>query len=510
MSVSVLLALLSACTGTPKIEAPEFLIEYCDEVIEMIDAIPEATFETEADIIKAYNEYLNLTDDEKALITNYDKLKTFNDELAALYNTEKRMGDRINRNQILIGTYCFNFNDEAHVKELADAGFNFITATGYDQAKLDNLAKYGIGAFVSGLPSWRGDDRLPEDVQPEPTLSMDTYREAVQNLADHEAIWGIDIIDEPNALDFPFLNQQVTVINEEREDYLPYINLHPLHGRARLGTTKEIRLADGYSADYSEYIGSYVRDIDLDFICYDHYFYQNGSAAENELIGALYLQKCVSQACVENNKDFWIVIQLNSRNDQSRPAVPLSTEQLQMQSFLALTFGARTINWACWNPGWWTYNVYDADGNRTAQYEKVTEVNKMLHELSPVYIKYKYVDTCSVSRPDRDIGDMITHFDNEIEQSTFKNLTADNRSFVMAGYFEKTVGSKGSAMMFLNLSDKMCQDPYTNIATISFETDREDAIVTAYIMGHPQILEPVNGTYTFHLNNAEYAFVTIE
>ena len=507
MSASV----FTACTKAPEGPEPELVRDYYKDVIEMIDAIPEASFETEDDIVKAYNEYLDLSSEEKALVTNSGKLEELNKTLADLYNTSERRGERINRNQILIGTYCFNFSDEAHVKELADAGFNYITATNYDKEKLDNLAKYNIGAFIGGLPQWRGGDRLPEDPQPEPTLSMETYAQALSEVPDHEAIWGIDIIDEPSALDYPFLSQQVNVIYQDRPEYLAYINLHPLHGRARLGTVNQVSLAHhGTSGDYSEYISNYVRDVDIDFICYDHYFYQNGSEKENELVGALYLQSCVAQACQQYDKDFWIVLQCNSRNDQTPAAVPLSTDQLKLQAYLALTFGARAINWACWNPGWWEFNVYDRSGNRTEQYEKVAEVNETLHDISPIYIKYKYVDTCALGRADRDLADIVRYFDNKIEQDTFKNIQVNDLSFIMSGYFEKTVGSKGAAMMFLNISDKMCDYIYAEIATVSFEVDDPNAVVTAYIMGKTKVLEPENGVYSFSLENAEYAFVTVE
>jgi hypothetical protein len=80
----------------------------------------------------------------------------------------------------------------------------------------------------------------------------------------------------------------------------------------------------------------------------------------------------------------------------------------------------------------------------------------------------------------------------------------------MSGYFEKTVGSKGAAMMFLNISDKMCDYIYAEIATVSFEVDDPNAVVTAYIMGKTKVLEPENGVYSFSLENAEYAFVTVE
>lgn len=509
------LSILTSCAQEPvEITMDSFMVTAEDSkvvsMIAQIDSITEASFETEDAIISAYNTYLLLNDEEREFVANSEKLYELLDGIATLYNTSERRGDRINRNQILIGTYCFNFKDETHVKELADANIDFITATGFNQEKFDNLAKYGIGAFLSGLPSWRGDDRLPEDPQPTPTFDMTYYAQKLNEVVDHEAIWGIDIVDEPSALDYFFLAQQCDTIYEELPGYLAYINLHPGHGRARLGTVNEFEFDPG-EADYREYISEYVKQVDIDFICYDHYFYQQGVPDQNELEGQLLMHKIIAEACRENDKDFWMVMQLNSRSalNNYTDNVQLTQDQLQIQVNVALAYGARAINWACWQPGWWVHNVYERDGSRSLQYERVCEVNANIKELSPIYINYKYVDTCSFGPNDHDINKMTRYYDNNIDQDTFKNITVDDDTFFLAGYFEKQGGSEGKAMFITNISDKMIASK-PRADKISFEVENPDAVVTAYIMGKPHILEAENGVYSISLYNAEYAFITVE
>ena len=61
-----------------------------------------------------------------------------------------------------------------------------------------------------------------------------------------------------------------------------------------------------------------------------------------------------------------------------------------------MAFGAENIIWACYTGGWWTNQVIDSAGNKTEQYPKLQQVNKEIHALSPVYMKYRRASTSFV------------------------------------------------------------------------------------------------------------------
>ena len=158
----------TACSAAPE-DLPVLMNFHNTDVqpvIEMIDAISEASFETEAQIEAVYVAYSALDSDAKNNVTNAEKLFTLRNEVADLYEDTTKRGERVDRSKILIGTYCVNFWDDAHVKEVSDCGIDFIAAAGYSKEFMDTLAKYGIGAFVSA-----------------------------RDVEDHEAIWGIELID---------------------------------------------------------------------------------------------------------------------------------------------------------------------------------------------------------------------------------------------------------------------------------------------------------------------------
>ena len=221
-----------ASTGS-EVEMMSFKNTDYQSVVDKIGAISEASLETEKAIEDAYAAYCDLEDSAKASVTNIDSLLALREGVADLYAYTNRRGDRIDRSKILTGTYCLNYWDEAHVKELAECGIDFIAAAGYSPEFMDLLAKYDVGAFVNvgnfGYPMWRGGDRPMGSDPYTPPFDAEyfaTFAENAQKI-DHEAIWGIELVDEPYTEDFWFYNSLTEKIYENHENYQVYINLFP-------------------------------------------------------------------------------------------------------------------------------------------------------------------------------------------------------------------------------------------------------------------------------------------
>lgn len=471
-------------------------------IVDMIDALPAASLESEAQIEAAYAAYSGLESEVKGQVTNLDKLITLREEVADLYEDTSRKGSRVDRSKILIGTYCLNFWDEAHVKEVADCGIDFIAAAGYSPEFMDNLAKYGLGAFVSvgnfGYPMWRGGDRPMGSEPLTPPFDVAYFETFAENAKaiDHEAIWGIELVDEPYTEDFWFYNDLTQSIFKNHEDYEVYINLFPNYANSdQLG-----------SKTYEEHSAEYVKQVDIDYISYDHYMYSSdGSVGFKDSIENM---RIVADDCRESNRDFWIVVQANHPDSSGQTFT--STDQLRMQANTALAFGATVINWACWNPGWFYNNIVDSNGNKTEQYDKVQLVNSEINTLSPVFMKYKNLDTNIIGRKHLECGDFYRNDDNVIDQDVFVDVSMSEHteSSVLCGYFEKRIG-EGSAMMFVNITDPLCEEK--NPTVVTFKVSDPDAVVTEYTSSGSYILRPnADGIYKIEIMNAEYAFVTVE
>ena len=64
------------------------------------------------------------------------------------------MNKRMDRNRLNIGVYHLKpyARTEAHIKDLADCGIDFVICMdSKDRAALDLFHKYGVGAIVSGI-----------------------------------------------------------------------------------------------------------------------------------------------------------------------------------------------------------------------------------------------------------------------------------------------------------------------------------------------------------------------
>lgn len=463
-----------------------------ESVTAMIAAIPSASFDTETDMEKAFAAYCLLSVAEREKVNNYEKLDLLRRELTDLYvkNTH-RAAERIDRSEILIGTYCFNQTSEKKVKEMADCGIDFVAAAPSDRNTLDLFEKYGIGALVSAwriLPTWRGNNRpVGEPASTTPRFTLEQFREAVRNVEDHNAIWGIDLVDEPHAGDFHCYKEYTDILYDELPQLEVYINLYPNYANSKQLGTKT----------YKSHIDAFVDEIDTDYICYDHYLYSSGTS-EELFPRATDNMRIVADACKESGRDFWIVIQVNSTDKED--AIPLSEEKLKLQAFSALAYGATVINWACWEKGWWTYNVLDKDGNKTEQYEKLKHVNEILDLISPVFMRYKRIDT------EFQIGGL--KYENDY--NAFENITHRDVCNGITGYFAKNVGD-GCAAMFTNVTAPLDEPSDENCDEVTFTLKEPATSVVGYFNGEAVRLFPdENGVYSVKIKNTDCVFVTVD
>ena len=136
---------------------------------------------------------------------------------------------RMDRGKLNIGVYHLRpyARTEAHIKDLADCGVDFVICMDYDRPALDLFSKYGVGAIVSGIvPGWWGGDG-DNAGKLEETNPLSKYEEAAASFKDHPAIWGIDIGDEPSALDFPYYAKVMAKVEELFPNQFAFLNLYP-------------------------------------------------------------------------------------------------------------------------------------------------------------------------------------------------------------------------------------------------------------------------------------------
>lgn len=290
-----------------------------------------------------------------------------------------------------IGTYCLcpNARDEEHVRELAECGIDLLFGINNDRALLDLLHRYGIHAVVNGVvPGWFGADGKNAGTM-HATNPEDAYLSRAALFKDHPAIVGIDIGDEPSLLDFPYYGKIVRLLSGIFPSKLLYLNIYPSYGMLA-GAGHEQAERELGTASYEQYLCAYLEHVPLPYLSIDHYAY---SSSIDRLISDL---ETASVVCKRHGKPLMTVLQVNS-NDSERY---LTADELRLEAWLALAYGARTVSWACYSPGWWHNNVLDKYGTKTEQYEKLKTVNRELRAFTEEYQGYTHALTHRLAKGD--------------------------------------------------------------------------------------------------------------
>ena len=214
---------------------------------------------------------------------------------------------------------------------------------------------------------------------------------------DHPAIWMLNLCDEPSALDLPYLGEVCDLVAARTPQTPAYLNLYPNYASVSKNTGEEMRNQLG-TATYREHIDVYCRTVPLDYISYDFYVYTPNMKRRTSLYCQMYDNfNIVADACRRTGRSFWYIPQVNSH--VARDFEPTTRNRLRFQAYTAMAFGAESISWACWMPGWWTNNVLTAAGEKTAQYDRLKTVNAELHRFGPPYMRYRNTATHYVGFP---------------------------------------------------------------------------------------------------------------
>ena len=287
---------------------------------------------------------------------------------------------RMDRSRLNIGAYILqgNARSEAHVKDVADCGIDFMMYMNNDTATLNLFQKYDIGALLVGVVPlwWGGFGDNAGTLQAQHPISE--YEAGAAKFTDHPAVWGIAIVDEPSCLDFPYMGELVTRMEELFPNQFTHINLHPIYAPGPRTGNDPTKGALGTDS-YQDYIDRYCKYVPTDFISYDFYYQNEGVQKDYANM------RIVSEACRRTGRSFWVTMQVNSaRVDQW-----ISENQLRFQAFSAMAFGAENITWACYCFGWWYNQVLYGNGDKTQQYDKLKKVNAEIHTLGDRYMKYR-------------------------------------------------------------------------------------------------------------------------
>ena len=414
------------------------------------------------------------------------------------------MNYRMPTGKLVIGAYILQpyAQTEQHIKELAECGIELIVCLApKDRTVLDLLEKYGVGCILSGIfPPWWGGNGSKAG-QMHQINDFLRYQKALEEFSDHPAVWGIDIGDEPSALDFEYLNSIAQLLNASPFELVPYLNLYPNYAAVSQNSDGEALNQLG-TASYAEYIERYVQEVDLPYLSYDFYLYPQ---TKNHNVAKMMENfRIVSDACRKSGKDFWYIPQVNDRRPDAEPP---SLNMLRYQSYIALCFGATVINWACYTGGWWFHNVLDLQGNKTEQYEKLKSMNRELRIIGERYMQYRTVSTHLVGFEEEiaSLGLAELKSLDRFNCGFAKDLSTDTAKLVIVQMVHRS--DSGRYGLFLcNASDPCDEHPST--ASISFASTGRT--VSIYSGDAPVLLSKNGDRYSFELPSGAGVLITFD
>ncbi|MBP3570544.1 MAG: hypothetical protein J6M42_01165 [Clostridia bacterium] len=361
------------------------------------------------------------------------------------------MNKRMNRNRLNIGVYHLRpyARTEAHIKDLADCGIDFVVCMDNDRPALDLFHKYGVGAIVSGIaPKWWGGNGVGSGKM-HTINTLDKYEAAAASFVDHPAIWGIDIGDEPSALDFPHYGKVFDCVDRLFPNQFPYLNLYPNYASVSHNTAEETECQLG-TATYDEHIQKYCENVPVDYICYDFYLYSINVTKHYENL------RVVADACRNTGRSMWIVLQVNS----NKPAEWMSENNLRFQAYTSMAFGTENIIWACYTAGWWSNQVLDGEGNKTQQYDKLKKINAEIRTLADEYMKYRRVSTHFVGFDGHpDMAAVQQEAVASLSTGVFFDVKADNGAPLVVGEMVNRNADGSVALMVCAADDPHETDP---------------------------------------------------
>jgi|GEM_PF-1977169 len=399
---------------------------------------------------------------------------------------------RFDTDRLLFGVYCLPKDEKYETLRgwLKEAGIDFyVGASGEDLSKedLDWLANNDMGVIVH---------------------NTDYYRSA-----DHPAIWGIDLKDEPNADEFEDLAAQVKTLYAEAPDRFPMINLYPIYASVNgLGRTArgplvfentKIDAMNKTIIPYRMHVNDYICAVDSDIISVDIYPLQVEKDSGRLFTLKYWLRNLdiLADACRATGRELWVITQAagNTMEEGGMQRHCDTVEDQRWQNWVSLSFGAKSIIYACYYTGWWDgdSHMIDNSGSRTDTYYAVQKATEEMKTFSDVYGGYENHGAVIYNESEAAGGGTgLVEVDDAFKPQL------ETSDAILCGCFTEKNGN-GKAFVFTNM-----YEPQTGKEASFSATFPGAKTITVYIDGEKTEIEGEKLDLT--LASCDGAFVTVD
>ncbi len=280
--------------------------------------------------------------------------------------------------RFLISFWCAPPEEETTIeryREIAECGFNVVLppcgawSVELNRRILDLCQQTGLKAII-------GDGRLLSKTPEDPDFSRQLDA-VIVDYAQHPALGGYFLMDEPNASAFPLLGAVNRYLLQKDPRRLPYVNLFPNYAsEAQLGTPT-----------YDEHIARYIKEVQPALVSWDHYaLFENGERD-------IYFEnlEIVRKHCLQAKLP-WVQIVLSVPHGPYRDP---DEADLHWQAYTTLAYGAKGILWfTYWTPPsepQWRYRnaIINQRGQPSAKYTILKELHARIRAIAPVQMRLR-------------------------------------------------------------------------------------------------------------------------
>ncbi|MGC8783360.1 MAG: hypothetical protein ACP5RN_03090 [Armatimonadota bacterium] len=236
--------------------------------------------------------------------------------------------------QFMLSFWCAPPGEETNLqryREVAECGFNVVLppcgawSVDLNRQILELCQKTGLKAIV-------GDGRVlakqPDD--PDFARNLDAV---IADYAQHPALAGYFLMDEPNASAFPLLGAVNRYLLQKDPKRLPYINLFPNYANEQQLGAKS----------YDEHVARYIKEVQPALVSWDHYaLFESGERD-------IYFEnlEIVRKHCLQANLPFVQIVLTVPHGPYRDP----NEADLRWQAYTTLAYGAKGILWfTYWTP----------------------------------------------------------------------------------------------------------------------------------------------------------------
>lgn len=264
---------------------------------------------------------------------------------------------------------------DAGVQIMSCDGANFWNNPGYyDEVmyQLDLAERVGLKLAVC-VDCYLGD-------VDDPAGHPEELRKMVRLVKDHPALWGYQLIDEPNADRFPYIYNGKKVINEIDAEHPCYINLHG--DGCTLGPNGSY-----HTNSYDEYLERCVNESHTDFLTFDVYPCITDRVIDYPWYSSL---EQVAAKAEKYGMKFWaFAATCRFQDGNGWQAIP-SPATLRLQDYTNLAYGAQGLEYFTWaatsgNFGCWVLDVNGDINTENPTFEYLQAMNRELQKRAFVF-----------------------------------------------------------------------------------------------------------------------------